>query len=78
MALKKFLLKPATHKETEAKLLEATQILKRLLETSTHWQKHFGATNRNEMLRWEKKAFDFINENIVEVEIDVEPKILID
>ncbi len=77
MLVKKFALKPATHKETEAKLLQALQILKRLRETSTLWQTHFGVYKQN-MLTWERNADKFLSENIVEVEVEEQPKILTD
>jgi hypothetical protein len=78
MALKKpFLIKPNTQEEAETKLLQVTQILKKLRESSTLWQLHFGSYYKNEMLFWQQKADDFLKQNIVDVDV-AENKILID
>ncbi len=79
MELKKqYLKKPATPTDLENKLLEAAQILNKLRESSTNWQTHFGSYYKTEMQKWERKADKFLAENIVDVELEEQPKILID
>lgn len=74
---KKYLKKPITPQDAEDKLLIAAQIIKRLRETSIKWQTNYGAAYKQAMQYWERKADDFLTENIAEIEIQ-QPKILID
>lgn len=50
-----------------AKLLEAVQLLQKLRHFKKIWEENYGATNRNNLRRWEEKADEFLSSLTFEI-----------